>query len=49
MGLTWVIVAVLVIVLVLILVNVRVVPQSRAFVIERLAFMPKLYRNTSSA
>lgn len=36
MGLTWVIVAVLVIVLVLILVNVRVVPQSRAFVIERL-------------
>lgn len=33
---TWVIVGVLVIVLILILVNVRVVPQSRAFVIERL-------------
>lgn len=36
MGFTWVIVAILVVVLILILVNVRVVPQSKAFVVERL-------------
>ena len=36
MGFVWVIIAVLVVVLILILVNVRIVPQSKAFVIERL-------------
>ena len=36
MGFTWVIIAVLVVALILILVNVRIVPQSKAFVIERL-------------